>query len=336
MTVDLRSRYLGIELKHPVIVGACPLSAKPDMLRRLADAGAAAVVFPSLFEEQIEHDELALGQVRDMGSDSFPEAMNYFPALDRYNVGADRYLEQLEQARRAVDIPIIGSLNGVTRGGWTRYAKRIQDAGATALELNVALIAADPADTAASVEARYVDLVAEVRQAITIPLTVKIGPHFTALTHFVKRLTTTGIDGLTLFNRIVHPDIDLESLRLVTDLPLSRSADIRLPLAWIAILREHVTISLAAATGAHTWQDVLKAVLVGADAVMLVSRLYEAGPGELGRVINGVSTWLSERGYQSVAQMKGSMARHNCHEPDGFERVNYMRTLTSFGGPTLD
>jgi dihydroorotate dehydrogenase (fumarate) len=330
MSVDLRTRYLGLELGNPLVVAACPLSEQLDTLRRLEEAGAAAAVFPSLFEEQIEHDELEVHWLHEFGTDSFAESLTYLPELDTYNVGPDGYLRRLEEARKAVAIPIMGSLNGQSAGGWVRYARLIQDAGANGLELNIYFLPADDARSAHDVENQYLDLVAEVAAAISIPLAVKVPPFFSAFASMARRLVDCGARGLVLFNRFVHPDIDLEQLKVVPRLELSRSWDSRLSLTWIALLRGRVAASLAASGGVHDHEDVLKLLLAGADVTMIASALYQHGPDHLRQMLCSMRAWLEEHGYLSVEQLKGSMSQEHCPDPSAYERVNYMKTLASF------
>lgn len=333
MTVDLRTRYLGLELANPLVPSASTLSSRIDTLKRLQDAGAAAVVMQSLFEEQIEHDELEVHRALEAGTESFPEALSYLPCLDDYNTGPESYLRHVEATKRELEIPVIGSLNGSSPGGWLRYAKLIQEAGADALELNVYFVAADRWMTAEDVERRYLDLVAEVRQAVSFPLAVKIGPFFSSMANMAHRLVDAGADGLVLFNRILQPDIDLETLRVDPTLHLSTSEELRLPLRWIAILRGDLKASLAATTGIHTAEDALKLLLVGADVTMMASALFRHGPEHLGEVLHGIEAWLDEHEYDSVEQMKGSVSRSYCDDPTAFERSNYMEALTSYTSP---
>jgi dihydroorotate dehydrogenase (fumarate) len=333
VSVDLSTTYLGLELPHPILVSACPLTESLDDLARLEDAGAAAAVFPSLFEEQIEHEEQEIFRLREVGADSNAEASGYLPDLDDYNVGPNGYLRRIEQARKRVSMPLIGSLNGASRGGWTRYAKLIQEAGADALELNVHSVATDPRCSAEEIEREIVDLVHDVCQTVHIPVAVKLGPQFTALPHMAQRLVGAGAKGLVLFNRFVQPDLDLEALEITPRLSLSSSIEVRLPLMWIATLRDQTPASLGATTGAHTPQDVVKLLLVGADAVLVASILYQRGAAHLAVLRDGLEHWLEAHEYRSVKQMKGSMSREHCPNPDDFRRVNYMKTLTSFSAP---
>lgn len=333
MSVDLSTVYLGLRLPHPLVVSACPLTESLDDLRRLQDAGAAAAVFPSLFEEQIEHDEQEIFRLRESSAESSAEASGYFPDLDDYNVGPSGYLRRFEESRRAISIPLIGSLNGASRGGWTRYASLIEEAGADALELNVHSVAIDPARSATDVEQEIVDLVSDVCHSVQIPVAVKLGPHFTALPHLAQRILGAGAQGLVLFNRFVQPDVDLESLEITPRLALSSSIEVRLPLMWIATLRDQTRASLGATSGAHTPEDVVKLLLAGADAVLVASVLYRRGPEHLAVLREGLARWLEEHEYRSVEQMKGSLSRERCPNPDDYRRVNYMKTLISFTTP---
>jgi dihydroorotate dehydrogenase (fumarate) len=335
MSVDLRTHYLGMELRNPLVVSASPLGARIDTLCLLEEAGAAAAVLPSLFEEQIEHDQMEDYRFYEDPANSFGEALSYFPEVENGPTGPETYLRHIEAAKSALTIPVIASLNGTTRGGWTRYARMMQDAGADALELNVYFVATDPNQTAADVEARYIDLVHAVRTSIAIPLAVKIGPFFSCLPNMAGRLIATGADGLVLFNRFLQPDICLETLTVTPRLVLSTSDELRLPLRWIAILRGMTSKSLASTTGVHTAEDVLKMLLAGADVTMLASALIRHGPAHLGVLLDGVRCWLEEREYRSVEQMKGSLSQVNNPDPAAFERANYIKALTSFLGNAI-
>jgi dihydroorotate dehydrogenase (fumarate) len=332
MSVDLTARYLGLALKNPLVVAACSLTGKLDTLKRLEDAGAAAVVLPSLFEEQIEHDQMAVHDFYERTSEAFPEAITFFPEVEDYNAGPDTYLRHVGYAKKALSIPVVGSLNGTSVGGWVRYARLIEEAGADALELNVYFVATDPDETSAQVETRYAELVAEVRRSVSIPLAVKVGPFFSALPYVARRLVAAGADGLVLFNRFLQPDIALDTLRVEPRLVLSTSDELRLPLRWVAILRPHLKSSLAANGGIHTPEDVLKVLLAGADVAMLASALYKHGPGHLGDLLDGARRWLEEHEYTSVQQMRGSLSRANAPDPAAFERANYIKTLVEFSG----
>ncbi|MEW6059395.1 MAG: dihydroorotate dehydrogenase-like protein [Actinomycetota bacterium] len=333
MSADLSTGYLGLQLRNPIVPSASTLSSRIDNLKRLQDAGAAAVVMQSLFEEQIEHEQLELHRALETGTESFPEALTYLPELEDYNTGPETYLRHLEQTKKELEIPVIGSLNGVSVGGWVHHAKLIQDAGADALELNVYFIAADPALTSAEVEDRYLDLVAAVRASISIPLAVKVGPYFSSMASMAGRLVAAGADGLVLFNRFYQPDIDLETLDVNPTLHLSTSEECRLPLRWIAILKGRVDASLAATTGLHSWEDVVKLLLAGADVTMMCSALFKNGPEHVASVLAGLQQWLDERGYESVEQMKGSVSQANVPDPVAFARANYMQMLVSYSSP---
>jgi dihydroorotate dehydrogenase (fumarate) len=333
MSVDMRTRYLGLELANPVVPSASPMGQRMETLKALQDAGAGAIVLPSLFEEQIEHDEIQIHGMYETGADSFAEALSYFPEIEEYTTGAETYLHHLEATKRELQIPVIGSLNGITVGGWVAYAKRIEAAGADALELNVYFIAADPDETADQVEQRYIDLVEAVRAEISIPMAVKIGPFFSSVGHMAHRLVAAGADGLVIFNRFMQPDIDLEFLRIDPTLHLSSSEELALPLRWIGVLRDRIHASLACSTGIHTAEDALKALLVGADVTMMASALLHEGPEHVGVVLAGIESWLTEHGYDSVEQMRGSMSLRNVPNPVAFARANYARLVTSFTSP---
>lgn len=333
MSVDLRTTYLGLELSNPLVPSASTLSARIDTLQRLQDAGASAVVMQSLFEEQIEHEELQTHRVLETGAESFPEALSYVPELEDYNTGPDEYLRYLEACRKDLEIPVIGSLNGATEGGWVRYAKLIQDAGADALELNVYFVASDPDESGWHVERRYLDLVAAVRQSITIPLAVKIGPYFSSMANMARQLEEAGADGLVLFNRFLQPDIDLDTLQVDPTLRLSTSDEVRLPLRWIAILHGRVSCSLAATTGVWSAEDAVKLLLAGADVTMMASALFRHGPAHLGKVLEGLGAWLEEHDYASVEQLKGSVSQANVPDPIAYARSNYVQMLVSYVSP---
>jgi dihydroorotate dehydrogenase (fumarate) len=337
VTADLRTRYLGLELASPLVASASPLTGDLDTLRELEAAGAAAVVLPSLFEEQIQHEELAIHHVLERGAASFGEALSYFPDLDDYATGPELYLEHLREAKRMLGIPVIASLNGITSGGWLRYASLAEEAGADAIELNVYAVETDPDATAAEVEERTLALVRDVKRAVAVPLAVKVGPFYTAFAHMARRLREAGADGLVLFNRFLQPDIDLETLEVRPRMHLSSNDELRVPLRWIAILRGRVDVDLAATSGVQTPEDVVKLLLAGADVAMLASALLREGPGLLVELRVGLQAWLDEREYASVEQMKGSMSQASARDPAGFERAQYMRALVEYaprpGGP---
>lgn len=329
--MNLTSRYLGFELANPIVPSASPLTGNVDSLLRLQGAGASAVVLPSLFEEQIEHEVMAVSASLDYGSEISPEsAGGYFPEMDDYNTGPGTYLDAVRAAKEALTIPVIASLNGDSVGGWTLYARLIEDVGADAIELNVYLIAADIDRAGVEVEADYLRLVEAVRKAVSIPLAVKVGPYFSSTANMVKRLESAGVDAVVLFNRFYQPDIDLRSLSVAPNLVLSTSDEMRLGLRWMAILRGRVGLSLAATTGIHTADDVLKMVLAGADVTMMASALLRHGPGHIATVLEGVTAWLTENEYGSLDQARGSLSQQASPDPAAFERANYMRTLIDY------
>jgi dihydroorotate dehydrogenase (fumarate) len=330
MNVDMRTRYLGLDLRNPIVASASPMTGSIESLKRLEHAGVGAVVLPSLFEEQIEHEEMATHNLMLYGAELSPEAQGFFPEMQHYDTGADKYLKLVGDARKALSVPVIASLNGHTPGGWTRIARQLQDAGADAIELNVYFLAADPADTSIDVEQRYLDLVASVRAITTVPVAVKVAPYFSAMASMAVRLAQAGASGLVLFNRFVQPDIMLDELEVAPHLVLSTSDELRLALRWIAILHGRVEASLAATGGAHTSEDVLKLLLAGADCVMIASSLLRKGPQHVDTLVRGVQAWMSEREYESVKQMKGSLSQQSCPDPDAFERANYMKALKSY------
>jgi dihydroorotate dehydrogenase (fumarate) len=330
MSVDLRTRYLGLELKHPIVASASPLTGSLDSLKRLEAAGAAAVVLPSLFEEQIEHEEMSTYNLMLYGAELSPEATGFFPEPQSQASSSDRTLALIADAKRALRVPVIASLNGYTPGGWTKIARQFEQAGADAIELNVYFLATSLEDTAAAVEARYIELVQSVVGEVKVPVAVKVAPYFSAMANMAQRLTQAGARGLVLFNRFLQPDIELEELEVAPHLVLSTSDELRLALRWIAILRGRLHASLAATGGAHTPDDVLKLLLAGADCVMLASSLLMKGPAHIGTLVQGVERWLAERDYTSVEQMKGSLSQQSCPDPDAFERANYMKALKSY------
>jgi dihydroorotate dehydrogenase (fumarate) len=330
MSADLRSRYLGLELKNPIVAAASPMTGSIDSLKRLADAGIAAVVLPSLFEEQIEHEEMATHNLMLSGTELSPEARGFFPEMQNYNTGPGNYLKLIGEAKRALPVPVIPSLNGYTPGGWTQIARQLEQAGADAIELNIYFLATDLADTSNEIEKRYIDLVASVSSIVSIPVAVKVSPYFSAMANMAARLANAGASGLVLFNRFVQPDILLDELEVAPHLVLSTSDELRLALRWIAILRGRVQASLAATGGAHTPEDVLKLLLAGADCVMIASSLLRKGPGHVAALVSSVEKWMTEREYASVEQMKGSLSQRACPDPAAFERTNYMKALTSY------
>jgi dihydroorotate dehydrogenase (fumarate) len=330
MAPDITTRYLGFTLRSPLVASAGPLTENPAMWERLEAAGAGAVVLPSLFEEQIERESFGVDRLLDHGTDVFGEALSYLPELDDYDTGPARHLALVEQARDRLTIPVIASLNGISPGGWVKYAKHLADAGADAIELNIYDVVIDPSQGAADVERRYLDLVEDVRAEVKVPLAVKVGPWFTAFGHFAAALERVGVDGLVLFNRLYQPDIDLDTLDVVPRLQLSSSAEVRLPLHWIGMLYGTTRCSLAATSGAHTGGDALKLLLAGADVVMTTSALLHHGPEHLATMLTDVRRWMEARDYESVEQLKGSVSRRNVPDPQVYERSNYYQVLHSW------
>ena len=328
--MDLTTSYLGLCLQHPVVASASPLAETLDGILRLEEAGAAAVVLPSLFEERIEDDAFHLDHYLGYAAHSFSEALSYFPEAASYRIGPEEYLERIARARDATDIPIIGSLNGVSTGGWTEYARLIEQAGAHALELNIYYIPTDPLMTGDQVEAMYLDVLRDVRTSVSIPIAMKLSPYFSATANMAARLASNGADGLVLFNRFYQPDFDLNSLSVVPRLVLSQPWELRLPLRWVAILYGRVPADLAITSGVHSSDDVLKSLMAGASAVMLTSELMEHGLGRIGEIVHGLRTWLTEHEYESVSQLRGSMSQMCVAEPAAFERANYLKVLQSW------
>jgi len=328
--MNLTTNYLGLLLKNPIVVSSSPLSHNVDSIRRLEDAGAAAVVMYSLFEEQIGFDSYYIDYHLTQGIDSYAESISYFPDMQSYNVGPDEYLNLIRRAKEAVEIPIIGSLNGASVGGWTDYASLIEEAGADALELNVYYLPANTAVTGIDVEALYLDILGAVREVVTIPVAIKLSPFFSSVANMASCLSENGADGLVLFNRFYQPDFDLEKLEVAPRLVLSNSNELRLPLRWVAILYGRVKADLAITSGVHTSQDVVKGLMAGAKATMMASELLQNGIRRIPQVLNEVVTWLNEHEYESVTQMIGAMSQKHCAEPAAFERANYMKMLQSY------
>ncbi|MBI4606196.1 MAG: dihydroorotate dehydrogenase-like protein [Planctomycetes bacterium] len=327
---DLSTTYMGLELKSPIVPSSGPLSREVSTVRALEDGGAAAIVVYSLFEEQIRHEERELAHFLEHGTESYAEALSYFPRAEEYAVGPEEYLEHIRHLKEAVDIPVIGSLNGATTGGWIDYARRIEEAGADALELNVYYIPTDAHLDSWKVEELYLEILRAVKSKVRIPVAMKLSPYFTALAAMARRLDESGADALVLFNRFYQPDIDLESLEVYPNLRLSTPFAMRLPLRWIAILRGRLNASLAASSGIDTPQDVVKMLMAGADVTMVCSTLLRHGPGRAAFLVQGLRAWMEEHGYESVALMKGSMSHASCSDPSAFERANYMKALNSY------
>jgi dihydroorotate dehydrogenase (fumarate) len=329
--MDLSTTYMGLNLKNPLVLSASPISTDVDKVKLAEEQGAAAVVMYSLFEEQINHEIDELDHFLSQGVDSFAESLSYFPAPEEFhNLYAEDYLEQIRKLKKAVNIPIIGSLNGISPGGWMTYAKKIEEAGADALELNIYYMATDIETTPQVVENIYLENLKAVKQSVKIPVALKLSPYFSALANIIKRLDDADVDGLVLFNRFYQPDVDLNLLEVVPNLNLSSSAELRLPLRWIAILYGKVKASLAATTGIHSAEDVLKMTMAGADICMLASVLLKNGVEELSKILDGMQNWMKDHEYDSISQMKGSMSAQSTADPDAFERANYIKTLQSF------
>lgn len=317
-------------LKNPIVASSSPLSHTVDSIRRLEDAGAAAVVMYSLFEEQIGFDSYYIDYHLTQGIDSYAESISYFPDMQSYNIGPDEYMNLIRRAKEAVDIPIIGSLNGASVGGWTDYASLIEEAGADALELNIYYLPTNIEISGPEVERLYLEILSTIREVVTIPLAVKLSPFFSSIANMASRLADHGADGLVLFNRFYQPDFDLENLEVAPRLVLSNSDDLRLPLRWVAILFGRLSVDLAITSGIHTSHDAIKGLMAGAKVTMMASELLQNGVRRIGEVLNEITTWLSEHEYESVMQMIGAMSQKHCAEPAAFERANYMKMLQSY------
>ena len=329
--MNLESKYLGLTLKNPVIASASPLSKTLDAAKRLEDAGVSAIVLYSLFEEQINHDQDELDHFLTATSGNYAEALSYFPEPEKYiNANGEQYLEYLQKLKKSVNIPIIGSLNGVSAGGWIKYAKYMQDAGADAVELNIYYMATSLSLSSVEVEKMYIDDVKGVKEAISVPLAVKVGPYFSSFANFAHRLVEAGADGLVLFNRFFGPDIDLENLEVSPQLSLSTSWEMRLPLRWIAVLSGRINASLAATSGVKNAADIIKLTLAGADVAMIASILFEKGVDYAKHILTDLQEWLEKHEYNSLSEIKGSMNYMRVAEPAAYERANYMKTLQSY------
>jgi len=328
--VDLSTTYLGLQLRNPLVASASPLSKHTEQVQRLEASGIAAVVMHSLFEEQIIHESLELDHYLSRSANFSSEASSYLPDTGEYSLLPEKYLEHVSKVKKAAGIPVIGSLNGVSKGGWVRYARLIQDAGADALELNLYYLPIDVALTAQELENAQVELVAAVKSSITIPLAVKLSPFYTCLPNFVQRLAGAGANGIVLFNRFYQPDFDIEDLAVAHTLDLSAPAELRLPLRWISIMHGTIESDLALTTGVHDHVGVLKAMMAGARVVMLASELLQRGPSRVPELLSDLTAWMTEREYTSIKQMQGSMSQQSVAEPAAFERANYMKVLGSY------
>jgi dihydroorotate dehydrogenase (fumarate) len=328
--IDLSTTYLGLELRNPLVASASPISKHVDQAKQLEQAGIAAIVMYSLFEEQIIHESLELDHFLSRGTDSSAEATSYLPDMGTYSLLPEKYLEHIGKLKQALKIPVIGSLNGVSKGGWTRYARLIQDAGADALELNLYYLPTDPNLQSAEIETAQVDLVAAVKGSISIPLAVKLSPFYTSLPNFVHRVADAGADGIVLFNRFYQPDFDIEELSVAHTLNLSSPSEMRLPLRWISILHGTIKADLALTTGVRARDGILKAMMAGAKVAMMASELLRGGPARVPELLAGLNRWMTEHEYVSIKQMQGSMSQKAVAEPAAFERANYMKVLGSF------
>jgi dihydroorotate dehydrogenase (fumarate) len=335
VSANLRTRYLGLELRSPIVASSTPWTGDPAVVKRLEEAGAGAVVLPSLFEEEVLNEEVELNRSLEQGNEQFGEALSYFPQIEGYKGAGDRYLARLEKTKAGVAIPVIASLNATTPGGWVRYARLMQDSGADALELNLYHVAADPKLSGTDLERRDLELVAAVRAAVSIPLAVKLSPFYSALANFAASAVSAGANGLVLFNRFYQPDLDLESLEVVNKVSLSASAELRLPMRWIAILRPQLGagVGLAATSGIHTSVDAAKAILVGADVAMTASAVLQHGVLRVKTISDGLASWMEEHEFESVDQMRGAASSANVADPSLYERGNYMTALRSFSTP---
>lgn len=330
--MDLSTTYLGMQLKNPIVPSSSPLSRHLSTLRRMEDAGAAAIVLYSLFEEEITMESKTLNEYLVQGTEIYPESITFFPEAPSYRmVGPEAYLEHLQAAKQALDIPIIASLNGVSTGGWIEYARSIQEAGADALELNIYYIPTHLELSGAEVEQIYLDVLRDVRAEVDIPVAMKLSPYFSSMANMAKRLSDGGADGLVLFNRFYQPDLDLEALDVVPNLVLSDSHELRLPLRWIAILYGRIDADLALTTGVHTVDDALKGLAAGAQVTMMASELLENGLGRIGEMLADLAMWLVENEYESLDELRGSLSQINVAAPAAFERANYIQVVSSYG-----
>jgi dihydroorotate dehydrogenase (fumarate) len=328
--VDLTTSYLGLKLKNPLVASPSPLSEKVETVLQLEEAGIAAVVLHSLFEEQVIHESLELDHYLDYGTYSFSEALTYLPDSGRYSLSADRYVEHLHKVKQAVKIPVFGSLNGVSSGGWVKYARKIEEAGADALELNIYYLPFDPNLNSTDLEKTYIKLVGDIRAQIRIPLAVKVSPYFTGMASVMKRFVDAGANGLVLFNRFYQPDFDVDELEVFPNLVLSTSDELRLPLRWIALLYGQINADFALTTGVHTARDVFKAMMAGASVAMMASELLKNKPRRVAEILAEMENWMVEHDYESIQQMKGSMSAQTTREPHALRRSNYIKVLSSF------
>jgi dihydroorotate dehydrogenase (fumarate) len=335
MMTDLHTTYLGLSLRSPLVASPGPFTGDLDRLAELQDAGAGAVVLPSLFEEQIEHDTSEIDRLFSQHHDSFGEASSFFPEIDGYNTGADTYLTLIESARDRLDIPVIASLNGTNIGGWIRYARLIEDAGADAVELNLYTVAADPSFSSAALEAEQLELVALLTGEVKIPVAVKISPYYSSLSAFLLGLQDAGASGVVMFNRFYAPDFDMETLDVTPRISLSNHTELRLPLRWVGIARDFLRISIAGSTGVHSGLDAAKLILAGADVAMTTSCLLFHGPSYLSTLEFELQEWMHHHGYRTVDEMRGAVSRDAVADPAAYERANYIGNITSFSSKFL-
>jgi dihydroorotate dehydrogenase (fumarate) len=330
--IDLSTTYLGLKLKNPLVASASPLSEKLDSARRLEDSGVSAIVMYSLFEEQVIRESLELDRYLSLGTHTYAEALTYLPEVGRYSLGPEAYVENVYRLKQATAIPIIGSLNGVSTGGWIQYAQQIEQAGADAIELNIYYLPVDPDLSSAELEDNYITLVRDLRGQVSIPLAVKLSPFFTSMPNMARKLVEAGADGLVLFNRFYQPDFDLDKLEVAPNLQLSTSVELRLPLRWIALLYGRVQTDYALTSGVHTSIDILKAMMAGASVTMVASEFLKNGTDRAREMLDGMLSWMEEKEYESVMQMKGSMSAQAVAQPNAFKRTNYIKVLSSYHG----
>jgi dihydroorotate dehydrogenase (fumarate) len=328
--MDLTTKYLGLELKNPIVPSASPLTQNLDLAKSLEDAGAAAIVLHSLFEEQLTHESGELDHYLNYGTESFAEATSYFPEPEEFKLGPIEYLDLIADIKKSLEIPVIGSLNGVSKGGWIDYAKNMEQAGADAMELNVYYIPTNADISSEEIENMYVDTLKAVKANVNIPVAIKLSPYFTTMANMAKKLDNAGADGLILFNRFYQPDFDLEALEVVPNLILSTNWELRLPLRWIAILYGNVNTDLVATSGVSGYEDILKVMMAGGKAGMIASELLRNGVSRIGEILSDLEKWMEENEYASIKMMQGSMSQKSCAEPAAFERANYMKTLQSY------
>lgn len=330
MSVNLSTRYLGLTLKNPIVAGASPLTKNVASIQKLDEAQVGAIVVSSLFEEQIEMESQQLDHFLTYGTQSFGEALSYLPEKQNYHVDAQEHLEIIEKAKKMISVPLIASLNGMSDGGWTEYARRMEDAGADALELNVYFLPTNPDVPGVVIEQKYLDILKSVKAKVRIPVSIKIGPYFSSIAHMSKRLVEAGADGLVFFNRFYQPDIDLEKLEVVPNVVLSRPYAFRTPLRWVAVLYGRLQTDFAITSGVHTHEDVLKAMMAGAQVVEIAAEFLQQGMGRVKEMLTGMTKWMEENEYVSIAQMLGSMSQKNAPDPMAFERSQYMKALQSY------